>query len=276
MSRRSIVLITLGIILLLIIGIGIGRLSAPKTPVISPTPQPEVLTNSSVATTLPTSTGLVERATIKRVIDGDTVELSDGRKLRYIGIDTPETVDPRISVECFGREASSFNRNLVEGKAVELEKDISNTDRYGRLLRYVYLLQEENRVMVNKLLVSEGYAVSSSYPPDIKYQEELNELETTAQTQNKGLWSSCATNSTSPQASIAGSAATTIVNEISTATNVGTCTIKGNISSSGEKIYHVSGCGSYDKTAINEQNGERWFCSEDEAVNAGWRKAKNC
>ncbi|HCS79242.1 TPA: nuclease [Patescibacteria group bacterium] len=277
MSRRTAVLIVLGIILLLIVGIGIGRLSAQKTSMPLPTSQPEVLTNSNAGTTQPSSTGTVERATIKRIIDGDTVELGDGRKLRYIGIDTPETVDPRVSVECFGREASAYNRSLVEGKEVELEKDISDTDRYGRLLRYVYLLQEGKRVMVNKLLVSEGYAVSSSYPPDIKYQKELDLLEVEAQSQNKGLWNSCTINSVSPQASIVGSASTTTaVNGTITTTNIETCTIKGNISSSGEKIYHLPGCGSYDKTAINEQTGERWFCSEDEAVSTGWRKAKNC
>jgi len=276
-SRRTAVLIILGILTILTLGIGIGRLSAPKTSQTAPSSAPEVLRNSNIASAVPVSTGIVERTTVKRVIDGDTIELIDGRKLRYIGIDTPETVDPRTSVECFGREASAYNRSLVEGKEVELEKDVSETDRYGRLLRYVYLLQEGKQVMVNKLLVSAGYAISSSYPPDIKYQEELDSLEVEAQTQNKGLWGSCSSNFATPQAAVTGSASTaTTVIGTSTATNMGTCAIKGNISSSGEKIYHVQGCGSYDKTAINEQTGERWFCSEDEAVSAGWRKAKNC
>ena len=98
----------------------------------------------STATPNPTSTfkqtmGVVE-ATVVRVIDGDTIEVEiDGTsyRVRYIGIDTPETVHPQKPVECFGKEASEKNRELVEGKRVRLEKDVSDTDKYGRLLRYV-------------------------------------------------------------------------------------------------------------------------------------------
>lgn len=121
---------------------------------------------------------------VSRVIDGDTIELESGQKLRYIGIDTPETVHPTKEDGCFGKEASDFNKQLVEGKEVRLEKDVSETDRYGRLLRYVYL----DDVFVNEYLVKEGYAVSSSYPPDVKYQEKFNEAERFARENNKGLW----------------------------------------------------------------------------------------
>ena len=89
----------------------------------------------------PTPAGL-EDALVIRVIDGDTIDvLIGGRefRVRYIGIDTPETVDPRQPVECFGREASERNRRLVWGKAVGLERDVSETDRFGRLLRYVWM-----------------------------------------------------------------------------------------------------------------------------------------
>ena len=74
-----------------------------------------------------------------RVVDGDTIEIEGGQKVRYIGIDTPETVDPSRPVGCYGKEASDKNKELVEGKIVRLEKDISETDRYGRLLRYIYV-----------------------------------------------------------------------------------------------------------------------------------------
>ncbi len=124
-----------------------------------------------------------EEAIIKRIIDGDTVELVDGRKLRYIGINTPEVSG---TAECLGIEAKNRNQALVENQKVFLEKDISETDRYGRLLRYVYL---ENGQMVNEILVAEGYAQASTYPPDVKYQERLTGVEKEAREAKAGLWS---------------------------------------------------------------------------------------
>jgi len=120
------------------------------------------------------------------VIDGDTIELSDGRKVRYIGMDTPESVDPRRGLECFGHEAAARNTELVGGKTIQLEKDVSETDKYGRLLRYVYV----NGQFINQTLVEEGFARSVTYPPDVKYQTGFNEAETAARTANKGLWGS--------------------------------------------------------------------------------------
>ncbi len=121
---------------------------------------------------------------VVRVIDGDTIELESGQKVRYIGIDTPEIHHPTKSVECFGEQAAEKNRALVEGKLVKLEKDVSEVDRYGRLLRYVYV----DGVMVNELLVREGYARASSYPPDIKYQDKFRAAESQAQQAGEGLW----------------------------------------------------------------------------------------
>lgn len=122
-----------------------------------------------------------------KVVDGDTIEIEGGYKLRYIGIDTLETVDPRRSVGCFGKEASAKNKELVLGQKVRLEKDVSETDKYGRLLRYVYI----GDIFVNKYLVEEGFAKASSYPPDIKYQDIFRAAEKTARESNKGLWSAC-------------------------------------------------------------------------------------
>ena len=131
---------------------------------------------------------------VVRVIDGDTIEIEGGEKVRYIGINTPESKDPRKEVECYAKEAESKNRDLVEGKKVVLEKDISETDRYGRLLRYVYL----DGVMINELLVREGYAQASSYPPDVKYQDRFNEAEKQARAEQKGLWGEVCNPSPSP------------------------------------------------------------------------------
>ena len=144
-------------------------------------------------------TGTSDEFYVLRVIDGDTIVLEDESRVRYIGVDTPETVKPGTEVECFGKEASEFNRSLVEGKMVRLEKDVNETDRNGRLLRYVWVEQEVypqgvpvlEWIMVNEVLVREGYAVASAYPPDVKYQDRLDALEAQARDNGRGLWSTC-------------------------------------------------------------------------------------
>lgn len=126
-------------------------------------------------------------ARVVRVVDGDTIKVTVGGKevtVRYIGINTPETVDPRRPVQPFGKEASERNKNLVEGKLVRLEKDVSETDRFGRLLRYVYV----NDDMVNATLVREGFAHAVSFPPDVKYQDMFRQLEREAREAKRGLW----------------------------------------------------------------------------------------
>ncbi|MDO8487336.1 MAG: thermonuclease family protein [Candidatus Curtissbacteria bacterium] len=200
-----------------------------------------------------------QEAKVARVIDGDTIELEDGQRVRYIGIDTPETVDPRKPVQCFGREASNKNKELVESKTVRLEKDVSETDKYGRFLRYVYV----EDAFVNDFLVRQGFAHSSSYPPDIKHQQQFQQAEKEAQENNRGLWAGCNSPST-PTTQATPSQQAPDPN----------CVIKGNISSTGEKIYHMPGQNYYNKTRIDTSKGEKWFCTEDEAVAAGWRKSK--
>jgi len=141
----------------------------------------------------PTDEGLLV-ATVIGVIDGDTVEvmLGDGakEKVRYIGVDTPETRHPKKGVECFGREAYDFNKALVLGKRVWLERDVEERDRYQRLLAYVWLDAEKQR-MANAILVSEGYAQVSTYPPNVKYVELFLKLQREARENNKGLWGRC-------------------------------------------------------------------------------------
>lgn len=119
------------------------------------------------------------------VIDGDTIEIEGRIKVRYIGIDAPETVHPEKPVEYFGKEAAEKNRELVEGKTVRLERDVQDKDKYGRLLRYVWV----GDVMVNAELVRLGYAYSSTYPPNVKYQTYFLQLEREAREENRGLWS---------------------------------------------------------------------------------------
>lgn len=159
---------------------GFWTVTPSQTPVqVQPSTLPQVLARQ------------VASAQVKRVIDGDTIELSTGQKLRYIGIDTPETVHPQKGVQCFGAAASAENKRLVENKTVYLVKDVSETDRYGRLLRYVYLSPEASvSGMVNALLVQGGFATVSSYPPDVSQQALFRSLEDEARQGGRGLWSS--------------------------------------------------------------------------------------
>jgi micrococcal nuclease len=121
------------------------------------------------------------QARVVRVIDGDTIEIAGGAHVRYIGMDTPEIYP---EVEFYGPEAKAKNIELVEGKLVTLEKDVSETDKYGRLLRYVYV----DGVFVNGELVRLGYAEAVSYPPDTRYQWQLEQLEKEAKAAKLGIW----------------------------------------------------------------------------------------
>ena len=123
-----------------------------------------------------------ETATVTRVIDGDTVIIDSGQRVRYIGIDTPEI---HTRKEAFGVEAWQANRQLVEGKEIRLERDVSETDKYGRLLRYVYV----DDIFVNAELVRLGLAEVHAYPPDTRYQELLEGLENDARAAGRGMWS---------------------------------------------------------------------------------------
>lgn len=121
---------------------------------------------------------------VTKVVDGDTIRvLLDGKeeKVRYIGIDAPESTTTQ---ELFGKEATKFNAQLVRGQIVELYRDVSETDRYGRLLRYVVT----NSVFVNLKLIEEGYATAVTYPPDVACAVIFQQAERTARLLGKGLW----------------------------------------------------------------------------------------
>jgi len=122
-----------------------------------------------------------ETASVTRVIDGDTIVIEGDYRVRYIGIDAPE-VHPQL--EAYGVEAWQANRKLVEGKQVRLERDVSETDKHGRRLRYVYV----DDIFVNAELVRDGLAEAIAYPPDTKYQGYLEELETEARRFGRGIW----------------------------------------------------------------------------------------
>lgn len=126
-------------------------------------------------------------ADVVGIVDGDTIRVRyDGQtyKVRYVGIDTPELERDGEPAEWMGPEARDRNEMLVAGKNVFLEKDVSETDRYGRLLRYVWV----GDTMINGELVRQGYAQAITYPPDVKYQTWLRQLQDEAREDGRGLW----------------------------------------------------------------------------------------
>lgn len=132
-------------------------------------------------------------ATVVRVVDGDTIvaRLGGGReeRIRYIGVDTPESVKPGTAVECFAKQASDFNARLVEGRKVRLVHDAEERDRYGRLLAYVY--REPDDLFVNAELVRRGYATVATFPPNVRHVDELTRLAREAREGSRGLWKAC-------------------------------------------------------------------------------------
>ncbi|MBX9973682.1 thermonuclease family protein [Cytobacillus firmus] len=135
----------------------------------------------------------LELVTIGRVVDGDTIKTSDGRKVRLIGVNTPEST---TRVEEYGEEASQFTTSELTGKKIWMQKDVSDTDRYGRLLRIIWVDiptddMDENEIrekMFNAHLILNGYAEPSTYNPDVKYSEYFREFGREAREANKGLW----------------------------------------------------------------------------------------
>jgi micrococcal nuclease len=138
-----------------------------------------------------------EPVQVYRVVDGDTVDfvLSDGRtdRVRFILIDTPETVHPTEPEGCFGREANDFASWLLSlGAEVYLERDVSERDQFDRLLRYVWLDFGGGEVyLLNEALVRSGYAALSTFPPDVKYVDEVQAAQQFAQKHERGLWGAC-------------------------------------------------------------------------------------
>lgn len=135
-----------------------------------------------------TSKGM-EYAKVVRVVDGDTITLENGDTVRYIGINTPELniAKPEKGVECFAKEASNRNTELILNKTVRLVSDKGDKDRYGRFLRYIYL----DDLFINDILVKEGYAKTMTYAPNVKYKDLFAASETAAKNKNIGLWAKC-------------------------------------------------------------------------------------
>ncbi len=136
-----------------------------------------------------------EPATLLRVIDGDTLEVEVGgvaERVRLILVDTPETKDPNNPVECYGAEATAFTTWLLGlGAPLWLETDVSERDRYDRLLRYAWLDFGGSVVQVNEAIVRSGYGVVATFPPDVAYVDELRDAQEFARRYQLGLWPAC-------------------------------------------------------------------------------------
>jgi micrococcal nuclease len=136
--------------------------------------------------------GATDEGRVTRVVDGDTIHVNvagEDETVRYIGVDTPETVKPNTPVQCFGKKASAYNHRLVDGELVRLRFDAERRDRYGRLLAYVY--RRKDGVFVNDALVRNGYATTLTIPPNVAHAADFRALERRARGAQKGLWREC-------------------------------------------------------------------------------------
>lgn len=143
----------------------------------------------------------LEKVKVKRVVDGDTIETENGMKVRFIGVNTPEST---TKTEPYGKEASNYTKQQLEGKEVYLQKDVSDKDQYSRFLRVIWLevpssLDDENEIrakMFNAKLLLDGYAEPSTYAPDVRYSEMFRKFGREARESKKGLWNIDPTNGT--------------------------------------------------------------------------------
>ncbi|WP_311480772.1 thermonuclease family protein [uncultured Anaerococcus sp.] len=202
---------------------------------------------------------IYQKAKVKYAVDGDTIWVDiDGKdeKVRFVGVNTPEIAKDGKPAEFMADEAKDFTNSILKNKEIYLEKDISDRDKYDRLLRYIWLeepstnpsLSDIEKNTLNGILVKEGLAYANYYKPDIKYQEYLKELERSAQDNKLGIWSD----------------GTEQKEEKIDQTHL----IKGNKNS---KVYHLPEWDSYD--TVKEKNAV-YFETEKEAKDAGFRPAR--
>jgi micrococcal nuclease len=181
---------------------------------------------------------------VDRVIDGDTIKLVDGRVVRYIGIDAPE------ADQCFAEQAREMNQQLVEGKKVRLVLGKNRMDRFGRSLAYVFVRDNEGeKVMVNQELLRLGAGEFFWDTVNLGYQGLLVEAAEFGHGEGLGKWAECG--------------------EV----GVG-CVIKGNLDKLDKRWYHLPEFRHYDQAVVNLSKGDRWFCNEGEAIEAGFEQAR--
>ena len=199
---------------------------------------------------------------VKAVIDGDTFKISNDVRVRFINIDAPE------KGECYYDESRQALKELIQGKQVKLIKDVSEKDRFNRLLRYVILPSQTggDDILVGQYLAKNGFVKYMPSPPNNQYRDLISSAQWQAYNNRLGMWGACGykpDNFNKRQQDAAPP------NQ--------ECIIKGNISEKGfGKIYLIPGCDNYNSVKIDLRKGEKYFCTEDEAIKAGFRKATNC
>ncbi len=179
-----------------------------------------------------------------KVIDGDTIELDNGERVRYIGIDTPE-FRANQEPDPYAQEAYEANYNLVDGKEVYLEFDVQERDRYGRILAYTYV----DDLFVNAWLIENGYAQIMTIPPNVAYKDLLLELQTKTREENRGIW------------------------EIEPVENKKEDSEFPYVGNKNSKKFHHYYCGSVDD--MKEKN-KVFFLTREDAVEAGYVPCKRC
>lgn len=205
---------------------------------------------------------------VVKVVDGDTIDISyygKTERVRLIGINAPESVDPRKPAACFGKESALEARKLLDGKYVQIEADKTQDDRdkYGRLLRYV---TTREGLFFNLEIVKRGFAYEFTYKVPYKYQTEFKSAQDGAKNSKLGLWAESACGAKTVKTN------KVVVPQVKT-TNL--CQIKGNINS-GKKTYFKTTCRGYANVIVTPSKGEKFFCSESEAQKAGFKKLVGC
>lgn len=205
---------------------------------------------------------------VLKVIDGDTFDIEGGFRVRLLGIDSPEKGD------CYYDQARLFLEDLIEGKDIYLEKDITASDRYGRILRYAFLKfgdPKKDNIFINNELVLKGFAFNKNISPNKKYRDLLATSKRKAKLNKAGLWSACGLSESEEKEPFLS------LRERDRGPQDPACNIKGNISEKGYGMnYFLEGCPNYKRIKIDTRKGEKYFCSEKEAVKAGFTKSISC
>jgi len=183
--------------------------------------------------------------TVAQITDGDTIKLSNGETIRYIGIDAPELKKGEHEAQCFAQQAKEINRKLVKNKKVKIETDENTMDRFGRTLAYVY----QDNIFINQQLLEQGAGKFYLDTVNNKYQSTLIAAANQAHKEKTGLWRDCASD---PE--------------------VG-CLIKGNLDKLDHRWYHLPEFRHYSQVVVNLEKSDQWFCTEEEAEEAGFEKA---
>ena len=199
---------------------------------------------------------------VQYVVDGDTIDIADDVRIRLLGIDAPERG------ECGYVESRAFLTQLVAGKPIRIEKDITGADQYDRLLRYVYLpsaAAAADDVLVNDALLRAGHARTLGIAPDNRYRDLFATAQDQARRAERGLWAICP--QVDEERERQGDAQPTDSR----------CVIKGNISEkSYGRNYFEPGCPNYNRIKIDLSKGEAFFCTADEAIAAGFTRSASC